>query len=399
MGNSHATSPSERRCSNGFLAVSNKLNRPMSDTDLFRGKKTSAQQQREAMTPSTRPRRTNSVRGYEPRSASLRRKRSILRRSHLFEGGRAARRKTIEMEAEVKMAADQKQLFEAAERGDVDAVEALADAGIDVNSADDNQMSVLHHAAMNARDEVMKALISRGANVNATDLKGGFSPMHWVVISANPQVSPSTDHVDRSLVILSKAGANVDCTDFNLATPLHIAAQKGDRGCIDALIRLGANPNLKDVMGRNCYEVAKNSQVRGFMEQLKKSKEEAIYHVLEITPFCPHSFSFHTPPPSYSPPPPPTISFPPLPPPTQYSNSQDEDVPEPLYHDPAPLRASMVSPPSTPPPPPPRRRKQQDPSFPLGSHINHVLEIPPAVTRRGSQKSSLRRRKVSVRRL
>ena len=399
MGNSHTTT-SERHTS--FLAVPcGKLNRPVSDTDLFRGKKTSAQQQREAMTPCTKPRRTNSVRGYEPRSASLRRKRSIQRRSHLFGGGRS-RRKTIDMEAEIRMAADQKQLFEAAVRGDVDAVEALADTGIDVNSVDDNQMSVLHHAAMNARDEVMKALISRGANVNATDLKGGFSPMHWVVISANPQLS-STDHVDESLVALSKAGANVDCTDFNLATPLHIAAQKGDRGCIDTLIRLGANPNLKDITGRNCYEVAKNGQVRGFMEQLKKAKEEAIYHVLEITPFRPHSSSFRTPPPSYSPPPPPTITLPPLPPPTQlqrYSNSQEEkDVPEPLYHDPVPFRASMVSPPSTPPPPPPRRRKQQDPSFPLDSHIYHVLEIPAAVTRRGSQKSSPRRRKASVRRL
>lgn len=399
MGNSHTTT-SERHTS--FLAAPcGKLNRPVSDTDLFRDKKTSAQQQREAMTPCTRPRRTSSVRGYEPRSASLRRKRSIQRRSHLFGGGRS-KRKTIDMEAEIRMAADQKQLFEAAVRGDVDAVEALADTGIDVNSVDDNQMSVLHHAAMNARDEVIKALISRGANVNATDLKGGFSPMHWVVISANPQLS-STDHVDESLVTLSKAGANVDCTDFNLATPLHIAAQKGDRGCIDTLIRLGANPNLKDITGRNCYEVAKNGQVRGFMEQLKKAKEEAIYHVLEITPFRPHSSSFRTPPPSYSPPPPPTITLPPLPPPTQlqrYSNSQEEkDVPEPLYHDPVPFRASMVSPPSTPPPPPPRRRKQQDPSFPLDSHIYHVLEIPAAVTRRGSQKSSPRRRKASVRRL
>ena len=384
MGNSNTTS--ERHC---------RLNRPVSCTELFRGKKTCAQQQM------LRPRRTNSVRGYEPRSASLRRKRSIQRRSHLFGGGRS-RRKTIDMEAEIKMAADQKQLFEVAERGDVNAVEAIVDSGIDVNSVDDNQMTVLHHAATNARDEVMKSLISRGANVNATDVKGGFSAMHWVVISANPQLS-STDHVDRSMVVLSKAGADVNCTDFNLATPLHIAAQKGDRGCIETLIRLGANPNLKDITGRNCYEVAKNGQVRSFMEQLKKSKEEAIYHVLEITPFRPHSSSFRTPPPSYSPPPPPTITLPPLPPPRQlqqYSSSQETDTPEPLYHDPEPFRVvSMSSPPSTPPPPPPRRRKQQHPSCPLDSHIYHVLEIAPPVTRRGSQKTSPRRRKASVRRL
>lgn len=388
MGNSNAT---ERH--NNFVASSARLTRPVSEVDFFRGKKVSAaQQEREVL---MRPRRTGSVRGYEPRSASLRRKRSIQRRSHLF--GDRSRRKMNNLEADRRMVEDQKQLFEAAERGDVDAVEALVDTGIDVNSTDKNQMSVLHHAATHARDEVMKSLIARGASVNATDVKGGFTPMHWVVINANPQLG-STDHVDRSLVVLEKAGANVNCTDFNLATPLHMAAQKGDRECIKTLMRLGADPDMKDITGRDCFEVAKNSHVRAIMEQLKKTKENAIYHVLEITPF-------RTPPPSYSPPPPPTLTLPPLPPPReqQCSSQQEKDEPEPFYHIPEllfRLSSSVSSPPTSPPPPPPRRRKQQHPSYPLDSHIYHVLEIPPPVTRRNSQKSSApRRRKSSVRRL
>ena len=388
MGNSNAT---ERH--NNFVASSARLTRPASEVDFFRGKKVSAaQQEREVL---MRPRRTGSVRGYEPRSASLRRKRSIQRRSHLF--GDRSRRKMNNLEADRRMVEDQKQLFEAAERGDVDAVEALVDTGIDVNSTDKNQMSVLHHAATHARDEVMKSLIARGASVNATDVKGGFTPMHWVVINANPQLG-STDHVDRSLVVLEKAGANVNCTDFNLATPLHMAAQKGDRECIKTLMRLGADPDMKDITGRDCFEVAKNSHVRAIMEQLKKTKENAIYHVLEITPF-------RTPPPSYSPPPPPTLTLPPLPPPReqQCSSQQEKDEPEPFYHIPELLfrsSSSVSSPPTSPPPPPPRRRKQQHPSYPLDSHIYHVLEIPPPVTRRNSQKSSApRRRKSSVRRL
>ena len=276
MGNSNATRIESER----HLALPCKLNRPVSDSDILRGRETSAQQERDARA-FVRPRRTSSVRSYEPRSASLRRKRSIQRRSNLL-GGRS-RRKVIDMEAEMKMVEDQKQLFDAAERGDVDAVEVLVDTGIDVNSIDENKMSVLHHAATHARDEVMTALISRGADVNVTDVKGGFSPLHWVVINADPRLG-STDHVDKSLVKLVKAGANVDCTDFNLATPLHIAAQKGDRVCIDTLIRLGANPNLKDITGRNCFQVAKNDQVRAQMEELKRTKENAIYHVLEVTP-------------------------------------------------------------------------------------------------------------------
>ena len=400
MGNSHTTRlEGADRHPTALLACSSRLlNRPVSEIDLYRGKKQPAEQD-SARSPVNRPRRTSSVRGYEPRSASLRRKRSIQRRSHLF-GGCSRRKTALDLEADLKMVQDQKQLFHAAESGDVDAVEALVDTGIDVNSTDANQMSVLHHAATHARDEVMKALISRGANVNATDVKGGFSPMHWVVINANPQFG-SADHVDRSLVVLQKAGANVNCTDFNLATPLHMAAQKGDRGCIKTLMRLGADPSLKDITGRDCLEVAKNSHVKAVIEQLKKTKEEAIYHVLEVTPF-------RTPPPSYSPPPPPAITLPPLPAPKQrqtpsQSSIEDEDYSEPFYHSPELFRTStfVPSPPTTPPPPPPRRRKQQHPSYPIDSHIYHVLEIPPAATRRRNSQKSMapRRRKSSVRRL
>ena len=419
MGNSNTTRLEAVKQGENMMAASRRLSRPVSDVEFFRGKKTTVQQEREARAPSVVGlRRTGSVRGYEPRSASLRRKRSMQRRSHLF--GNRSRRKMMDLEADRKMAEDQSQLIAAAVRGDVDAVEALVDTGIDVNSTDENQMSVLHHAAANARDGVMKSLIERGANVNATDVKGGFSPMHWVVISANPQLG-STDHVDRSLVVLDKAGAKVNCTDFNLATPLHIAAQKGDRGCIKTLMRLGADPDLKDITGRDCFDVAKNSNVRAVIEEQKRTKDTAIYHVLEFTPSRtpPPSYSppppppptlslSPLPPPSYSPPPPPAISLPPLPPPRHHQCSTrqtcpEKDAPEPFYHIPEQLfrsSTSISSPPTTPPPPPPRRRKQTHPSYPLDSHIYHVLEIPPPATRRNSQKTSApRRRKASVRRL
>ena len=200
-------------------------------------------------------------------------------------GARAARNKKAariaRLEQELKMTEERKQLFAAAARGDVDRVQELIDSGMDVNSPDENQMTALHHAAMHARDKVIKALIERGANVNATDLKGGFSSLHWVVINADPQMG-STDHVDESIVALAKGGADVNCTDFNFATPLHIAAQKGNKVVVDTLIRLGADADLTDITGRNSTAIAKEEEIKELIQKLQRIKKNAIYQVLEI---------------------------------------------------------------------------------------------------------------------
>ena len=188
----------------------------------------------------------------------------------------------FEPEQELYLTDEVTELCMAAQSGEVDYVrDLLGMGGVDPNAADHNQMTALHYAAMHARDEVIKLLIQRGADPNASDLKGGFTPLHWVVIKANPQTS-STNHVDQSIVALYRGGANINCTDFNLCTPLHIAAQRGDKGSIDTLIRLGANPEKMDIVGRSCFSVAQSESVRQQMLKLWNRKASAIYHVLEV---------------------------------------------------------------------------------------------------------------------
>ena len=331
-------------------------------------------------------RRTSSRRGYHPRSASLRRMRSIQRR-RLLEGAttksRPPSRRTAKMEAENKKRQDEKQLLYACARGDLKKVERLVDCGVDVNSADKSQMSALHYAAMHARDEVIKSLISRGAEVTTTDLKGGFTAMHWVVINAEPQYG-STDHIDKSLSALVKAGCKVNATDFNFATPLHIAAQKGNKGCVQALMRLGADPTKVDITGRNSIEVAKDEQTKALLKRLQEKYSQKndvpVYQVLEMSPPAP----VHLPAPTIPAPPPP------VPPPRLLTAGKSLSE-EHFYHTPEIHPSPPASPPSsprsppsspslrpssvTPPPPPPRRRRQYA-QYCNDTHIYHVLEVP-----------------------
>ena len=178
---------------------------------------------------------------------------------------------------------DEKEFLAAAGRGDLETVQVLLRNGVGIETADANEMTALHHAAKHARDRVIKYLLDRGANVNASDLTGGFSPIHWVIINSCPQMT-SKNHVEESIIALARGGCDLNSKDFNLATPLHIAAQKGHKSTIDTLVRLGANPLAVDVMGRSCLQLAKSNEIRDFIKSLHYKKESVVYHVLEVPP-------------------------------------------------------------------------------------------------------------------
>lgn len=176
---------------------------------------------------------------------------------------------------------DEKGFLSAAGRGDLLAVPDLLRSGVGIETTDANEMTALHHASKHARDDVIRYLLDRGANANASDLTGGFSPLHWVIINSCPPMG-SKNHVDESIIALARGGCNLNAKDFNLATPLHIAAQKGHKSTIDTLVRLGANPLAVDVMGRSCLQVAKSDEIRDFITSLHHKKESVVYHVLEV---------------------------------------------------------------------------------------------------------------------
>lgn len=176
---------------------------------------------------------------------------------------------------------DEKEFLAAAAGGDLNSVRELLRNGVSLDTTDANEMTALHHASKHARDDVIRFLLDRDSNPNASDLTGGFSPLHWIIINSCPLIG-SKNHVDESIIALARGGCDLNATDFNLATPLHIAAQKGHKSTIDTLVRLGANPLALDVMGRSCLQLAKTDEIRDFIKSLHNKKESVVYHVLEV---------------------------------------------------------------------------------------------------------------------
>ena len=63
-------------------------------------------------------------------------------------------------------------LHQAAERGDVGAVEKLVSEGVDVNVRDEGGATPLHAAAFAGHRDVIRLLIKKGADINLEDNDG-----------------------------------------------------------------------------------------------------------------------------------------------------------------------------------------------------------------------------------
>jgi ankyrin repeat protein len=122
---------------------------------------------------------------------------------------------------------------DAAMTGDREAVRALLLKGADVNAAQGDGVTALHWAATRGDAELTNMLLVAGANVRAATRFGGYLPLH---VAAERGFGP----VVQSLV---KAGADANATTSRGTTALMLAAAAGDTATLAALLDAGARPN------------------------------------------------------------------------------------------------------------------------------------------------------------
>jgi ankyrin repeat protein len=141
-------------------------------------------------------------------------------------------------------------LYWAAKHGNVPAVRACLESGMDVNKVlNDEKRTALHVAAQCGHAALVKALIEAGADVNPL-----ASPHFFILNAVWPHtkrkrtsvlhnVTPLFDAADKGhthvVMELIKAGADVNQANSEGATPLYHAAQKGHEGIVVALIQAG----------------------------------------------------------------------------------------------------------------------------------------------------------------
>jgi ankyrin repeat protein len=127
-------------------------------------------------------------------------------------------------------------IADAAQAKDTAGIRKLIKEGGDVNGAQGDGMTALHHAALNGDAELAQMLLYAGANTGAKTRIGGYTPLHLAAQMGHANV----------IAPLVTSGAQVSALTATGATALMHAAHSGNVDAVRILIENGAEPNVKE---------------------------------------------------------------------------------------------------------------------------------------------------------
>ncbi|XP_059681844.1 palmitoyltransferase ZDHHC13 [Gavia stellata] len=221
-------------------------------------------------------------------------------------------------------------IVKATQYGLIERCKELVEAGYDVRQPDKENVTLLHWAAINNRQELVKYYISKGAIVDQLGGDLNSTPLHWAIrqghlpmvmlllkCGADPSLIDGEGFSSIHLAVLFQhmpivaylvsKGQNIDTTDFNGQTPLMLSAQKaigpeptrfllkfnpslnavdnvqkntalhwaitsGNTSAVDLLLEAGASLDIKNVKGETPLDLAYQSLNR-FMVYMLKEEE------------------------------------------------------------------------------------------------------------------------------
>ncbi|MHC4167917.1 MAG: ankyrin repeat domain-containing protein [Planctomycetota bacterium] len=138
-------------------------------------------------------------------------------------------------------------LHEAAREGNLERVNKLMESVEDMDAKDGFGVTALNYAAAMGHEKIVKALIARGAAINAKD-DDGITPLAAAIDEAYP-AEAGTVH-DRIIKLLVAHGADVTAKGESGMTALHWAVNTGQMDFAEQLITKGAEINAKEDSGR-----------------------------------------------------------------------------------------------------------------------------------------------------
>ncbi|AYJ87443.1 ankyrin repeat domain-containing protein [Sphingomonas paeninsulae] len=140
----------------------------------------------------------------------------------------------------------QELLFEAARRGRDDMIDALVQAGGDIEGFNSQGHTPLILASYNGNASTTAILIDKGASVDTPDLGRGNTALMGCVFKGYDEIA----------ALLINAGADVNKRNAADQTAIMLAAMFARDAIVDLLLGAGANPALVDAVGNSAASVA-----------------------------------------------------------------------------------------------------------------------------------------------
>jgi ankyrin repeat protein len=141
----------------------------------------------------------------------------------------------------------------AVRKGDIKAINAFLNSGMELNTRNAFGSTALHAAADSNQLGALNVLLARGAELEATSTNLQTA-LYRAALANNAAVAGR----------LIEAGANTNATTLEGATPLFAAANNNNRNLAEMLLKNGANVNLKDRFSNTPLTMA----VRGNFTQM-----------------------------------------------------------------------------------------------------------------------------------
>ncbi|KAL9170064.1 hypothetical protein ABFS82_04G119700 [Erythranthe guttata] len=181
----------------------------------------------------------------------------------------------------------------AANDGDLRALRRLFEAGADPNKTDYNGQSPLHRAASNGHEDIVRFLIERKVDVNLRDDSGktalfeAIKNGHDSISSALAEAGATLSTVENAGNLLCEAvarkefgfltrllanGINPNSKNYDLRTPLHLAASQGSYAECVLLVETGASVFATDRWGRTPVDEARVGGNRELVKLLEDAK-------------------------------------------------------------------------------------------------------------------------------
>ena len=136
--------------------------------------------------------------------------------------------------AQIPLAQAQDSIWEAAIKGDVDAIEAFIDDGVDLDELSESGSAPLHYAVARSRVDVVALLLDADADPDLEDSRQR-TPLDLAIASNKMEI----------IDLLLEAGAGVDAP----TTPLHPIVWDGDLLGVKLHIYAGTNIDQEDEFG------------------------------------------------------------------------------------------------------------------------------------------------------